>query len=437
MFSDICRLGEISNDETNELIFNLCKSLQSTFLSREVIESKVFPVNHYIHTACYILYDQSYQYNILKKIASKISPEEIARRSKSLGAPLNQLNFCTLAMLYLHGRAEVIFDKLVKKMEGETNIIVEPERMKKETKFVLDFWRRLSPNYLNDGSLTIDNNQIRFLSDDYVNNLKDQMIPINDNKEIIKKLKQTIAQLTIFNFLSEADCRLGIFEHGPYYFEGKAEPLIFKEFHYLQPGSKYFGIDISGYIPHKLTKLSPLPNIIFGMTLKDINKLEFNNWGTLFADPSDFTSNITSVGLWTKEINHLKDLRYPNNMGKIKPLSLNILDTMMEFAKTATRELYIHFSKWNYIKKLMFGTGIYANNILALCAGYAGIENKFNWTWALDYAEDKPLDIDLDKEKIKWYIKRLEETHYHPFVPRIGRSLHRQKKDPYYYYLQD
>jgi len=63
-------------------------------------------------------------------------------------------------MLYLHGRAAVIYDNLAKKMQGETDIIIEPERKKKETKFILDFWRRMSPNYLNDGSLTIDNNKI-------------------------------------------------------------------------------------------------------------------------------------------------------------------------------------------------------------------------------------------------------------------------------------
>ena len=173
------------------------------------------------------------------------------------------------------------------------------------------------------------------------------------------------------------------------------------------------------------------------MTLKDMNKLEFNNFGTLIADPSDFSSNITSVGLWTKEIHHLKELRYPDNMGNLKPLSLSVLDSLMEFAKKGSKELYIHFSKWNYIKKLMFGAGIYANSILALCAGYAGLEKEFNWTWALDYAEDKPLSVDLDHKKIEWYIKRLEETHYHPFVPRIGRSLRIQKNDPFYYFLQD
>jgi hypothetical protein len=402
-----------------------------------MVESKIFPVSHYIHVACYILYDQSYQYNIVKKIASKISPEEIARRSKTLGSPLNQLMFCSFAMLYLHGRAGVIYDNLREKMRGETNIVVEPEKNKKEIKFILDFWRRLSPNYLTDESLTIDNKEIKFLSDDYINNLKDQMIPIGNNKEIAKKLKQTIAHLTIFSFLSDFECRMGIFEHGPYYFEGNPEPLIFTEFHYLQPGGEIFGVDISGYLPHKITKPSPIPNVIFGMTLKDMNKLEFNNWGTLFADPPNFSINITSIGIWTKEPIHPKYLRYPNNMGILKPLSPNILDDLIEFARSATKELYINYSKLSYIKKLMLGVGLYANCVLEWFTGYAGSENDFNWTWTLDYAEDKPLKLDLDKEKIAWYIEKIEKTKVHPFIGRILRSPKLQKTDPFYYFLQD
>ena len=91
-------LGDISDEKANELIALFSKSVRRNFLTRDVVESRIFPVTHYIHVGCYILYDQSYQYNILKKIASKISPEEIARRSKTLGTPLNQLVFYSIAM---------------------------------------------------------------------------------------------------------------------------------------------------------------------------------------------------------------------------------------------------------------------------------------------------------------------------------------------------
>jgi len=453
-------LGDISDEEVNEIIAMFSKSVLENILKRGVVESKMFPVNYYIHVACYILYDQSYLYNILKEVASKISPEELARRSKSLGPGLNHLGFYSTCMLYLHGRAQVIYDNLSKKKAGETNIVVEPETKKKETKFVLDFWKRLSPNYLNDETLVLKNKRLTCLSDDYIEKLKGNMIPINNNKEITKRLKQTIAHLTIYSFLSQAECRFTISEHGPYYFKDNTEPLIFKEFIELYTGDVMYGLDMSGNMPYKITEIAPFSNVIFGMTLKDMNKIEFNDWGTLFADPTDYSSNITSIGIWTRELSHPKDLRYPDYLGELKPLPLNILEELSKFAKSATKELYIDISKWNFTKRLMIGSNIYANIVLGVYAQYAGIEDKFNWTWAFDYASDKPLKTDLiDKEKIKFYIDKLGKKvktaqdekeaekvqitalekyeGIHPFMTRIFRSRRAQKLDPLYYFLQD
>jgi len=454
-------LGDISDQEANELIALISKTTVTNLLNRGMVESKMFPVSHYIHVACYILYDQSYLYNILKEVASKISPEEIARRSKSLGPGLNHLGFYSTGMLYLHGRAQVIYDNLNKKKGGETNIVVEPETKKKETKFVLDFWKRLSPNYLNDETLILKNKRLTFLSDEYIEKLKGNMISINNNnKEITKHLKQTIAHLTIYSFLSQAECRFTISEHGPYYFKDNTEPLIFKEFIELYTGDVMYGIDMSENMPYKITEIAPFSNVIFGMTLKDMKKIEFNDWSTLFADPTDYSSNITSVGIWTRELSHPKDLRYPGYLGELKPLPLNILEELSKFAKNATKELYIDISKWNFTKKLMIGSNLYANIVLGVYTQYAGIEDNFNWTWAFDYASGKPLKTDLiDKDKIKFYIEKLgkkiksnlAETEaeklqitalekyegVHPLLTRMFRSRKAQKLDPFYYNIQD
>jgi hypothetical protein len=435
-------LGDITDEEANNLIFIMSESFRDNFLMRELVESQLFPVTQYIGVACYLLYEgeTSYSYQILKKIADEISPEEIARRSKCLGAPLNHLGFYAIPMLYLFGRAQVIYDNLFKRKKGDTDVIIESEAKKKETKFILDFWKRLSPNYLNDGKLTMkENKKIQCLTDDYINKLKDQMLPIDEsNKDIIKKLKQTIALLTIFNFLFNAECRLGIFEHGPYYFEDNLDPLVFKEFSYLYSGDEVLGVDMSEFIPHKLSKIAPVPNVIFGMTLKGMNKIEFNDFGTLFADPSDFSSNITSIGIWTKEPIHPKDLRFPDTKGILTPLSIDILDKLSDFAKSATRELYINYTRWSTLKKLMLGSGLYANLNLAVPAAYAGIEDEFNWTWPMDYAEDKSLQTKLqNKEKIKFYIEKLEKfrLNAHPFGFRMVRGRKYRQKHPVYYYL--
>ncbi|MHA1268286.1 MAG: hypothetical protein ACTSPY_00745 [Candidatus Helarchaeota archaeon] len=434
-------LGDISDEEANELIAIVSENVRQNMMGRSVVESKLFPVSLYIHTATYILYDQTYQYNIAKRLAQKIKPEEIGRRSKTLCAPINQLAMNSFAMLYLHGRAQVLHDNIAKKKK-DPNVIVEPEEKKKQTKFILDFWRRLLPNYRNDGKLTAENKKIQILSDERIEELKDQMIPIKDNKELIKKLKRTMAELTIYNFIFQCECRAGIFESGPYYFQDNPDPLIFKEFQYLYTGEDMFGIDVSEYLRfHTIKSSAPVQNIIFGMTLDHnyIKKLEFNDWGTLFVDPYEFSDYITSVGIWTKEFIHPKDFRYPDNLGNVIPQKPEILDDISKFAVSAARELYVLFSKMSYIEKLMLGTNLYTN-FLALYTIYGGIEKEFQWTWPYEYARNEPIKTDLiNKDDITRYIKTLEKypSGAHPFLARLFRRKKIHKIDPMYYNLQD
>ncbi|MBD3228805.1 MAG: hypothetical protein GF329_11520 [Candidatus Lokiarchaeota archaeon] len=436
-------LGNITDDKANELIKIVSENVKKNILGRSVVESKLFPVSHYIHTATYILYDQLYQYNITKELVKAIRPEHIGLRSKSLGAPLNQLAMNSFAMLYLHGRAQVINDRLNKKKHGEKNITIESEDEIKRTKYVLDFWRRLIPNYRNDKNLTADNGKIQILADDKVQELGNQMIQItDDNRGIITNLKKTTAELTIHNFIFQGECRAGIFESGPYYLEDNLDPLVFKEFQYLYLGEKMFEIDVSEYLQfHNISKPSPVPNVIFGYTLdhNKMEKLEFNDWGTMFAEPSEFTKHITSIGIWTKELMHPKDYEYPDNLGNIVPLEPSILEELSNFANAGTKELYVNFSKMNYVEKLMLGVNLYTN-FLALYTIYGGIENDFSWSWPYEYARDEKLTTDLlDKDKITAYIKKLEKfpRGAHPFLTRLFRRKKIQKKDPFYYYLQN
>ncbi|MBW1985365.1 MAG: hypothetical protein JRI53_11655 [Deltaproteobacteria bacterium] len=108
----------------------------------------------------------------------------------------------------------------------------------------------------------------------------------------------------------------------------------------------------------------------------------------------------------------------------------------------------------------MFGSNLYVNRIVSLCAQYAGIEEKFNWTWPFDYVSGKPFKTNLvDKEKITFYIDKLGKKvkanenekeaeklqiaslekyeGIHPFLTRMFRSKRARKLDPFYYYLQD
>ena len=186
-------LGDISDAEANQLLYLMSENVRKNYLGRAPVESELFPVTHYIHVATYIVYDQSYQYNILKEVAKVLPPEELAKRCKTFCVPFNQLGMNSVTMLYLHGRAQVIYDNL-KKKKKDPSIEVEPEEKKKETKFVLDYWKRLSPNYRNDGELNVTDGNIRILPQDVTDTLRQEMVPVQDNYELKRKFKRTIAK---------------------------------------------------------------------------------------------------------------------------------------------------------------------------------------------------------------------------------------------------
>ncbi len=441
--------GNISDEEANELIKYMSDNVRKNFVKRSIVETPLFPVSHYIHTATYTLYDQAYQYNVLKEVAKVLPPEKLGRRNKTFSVVFNQLAINSLAMLYLHGRAQCLFDNIeYNKKNPSSKVEVEPEEKKKETKFILDYWKRLSPNYRNDGKLTVEDGTIRVLSQDLIEKLRSEMVPVHDQPELVRKLKRATAVLTSRTFLAHAECRAGIFEQGPYETDSPDEVLIFKDFVGLYTGNLPYGLDEMGkereqiepLVKHLFTKAkSPVDNIIFGMTLKNIGKIEYNDWGTMFTEPSDYTKNITSVGVWTKEPIHPKNMRYPDKLGEINLLPFDTLDSVQTYAQDAINEIYLDVATWPLLKKLLTGFALYANAVVAVASFYAGLEDKFDWSWPIDILNDEQHSDLIDTQAVKGYIKKLEKFPFqaHPFLSRIFRRKKKHREDPLYYYLQD
>ena len=439
--------GNLTDEETNELIRMFSVSSRQNFIGRSPVETPLFPVSHYIHTATYILYDQAYLYNIMKEVAKILPPEKYARRNKTLATIMHHLGFYSIAMLFLHGRAQVIYDNLQRKKQGES-IEVEPEEKKKELKFILDYWRRLSPNLKNDGKLIIEDGTLRFLPPKFVNTLRQEMVPVHDNLELVRKVKRTTASLTSRTFLAHAECRAGVFEHGPYETESPDEVLIFKDFIGLYTGELPYGLGeantekekLMPIISHLLTKANaPVDNFIVGMTLKNMQKLTFNDFGTLFAEPADYTKNITSIGLWKRESMHPKDMRYPDHLGEIKKLSFDVLKPLEVYSQGAINEIYVKVASWEFLKKLVTGVMLYANAVGAVSTLYAGIENEFDWSWALDVLRNEQHSDLVSTKDVKGYIEKLAKypMGLHPFLSRVYRRKKIRKQDPMYYFLQD
>ncbi|MFX1450001.1 MAG: hypothetical protein ACFFCM_04100 [Promethearchaeota archaeon] len=405
--------SSISTEEANELIYIMSENVRKGLFGREVIESQLFPVTTYICIACHQLYDQSFQYNIVKQMVdSGCDPREIGPKCKIINAFLNGLSFQSFAMLYLHGRAQKIYD-----WGGAEH---EPEQKKEETKYILDFFRYLNPNYRNDGLLLADQSEdenMRILDKNLVEKLREDMFGIN--KEQIIKFKRTIATLTTHNYLDKCDCRAGIFEHGPYKLD-TGELLLFKEFQFLYTGKElYPGRRIVLGLPETEAK-SPISNISIGYTIKDVKSVKITDWGTVFIDPTDYSDNITSIGFWTRELLLPTTQEYPDKMGKIDSVTFKTFEQVGKYAQAALNELYIKTAAWDYTKRCMAGVNLYTN-FMALFAVFADI--KYNW--------EIP-------EKTYDYIPIFQKYPIgaHPFLARFTRGIKKRKIDPTYYFIK-
>ncbi|MHA1652359.1 MAG: hypothetical protein ACTSYB_19410 [Candidatus Helarchaeota archaeon] len=408
--------SKISTEEANELIYIMSENVRKGIEGRAVIESQLFPVSVYIGVACQQLYDQSFQYKITKDMVDHgCDPREIGPKCKTICAYLNGLGFQSFAMLYLHGRAQCIYD-----WGGPEH---EPEEKKEETKFILDFFRHLNPNYRNDGLLLVEQSEdenIRILDDNLIEKLRDDLF--EPTPEQIKQFKRIVATMTAHNFLDKCDCRAGIFEHGPYKLD-TGNLLLFKEFQFLYTGEEIYKGRKAAFEWSETEAKSPIMNLSLGYVLKDMKSLRFNDWGTLFADPAEFSNNIVQIGMWTRELLMPMEQRYPDKLGRIDPVSWETFEAVGKYSQAALTELYLKFAKWDYTQRCMAGVNLYTNWI-ALFTAFAGTHEEYNW--------------EIPK-KTYTYIPKFKKypMGIHPFMARFMRSKKKRKVDPTYYYIAE
>ncbi|MDD1778182.1 MAG: hypothetical protein LUQ65_08440 [Candidatus Helarchaeota archaeon] len=392
--------SKITTKEANKLIALLSENVREGIIGRAAVTSQLFPVSAYIGIACQQLYDQTFEYNAFKGMVENggVDPRLIGPKCKTVGAVLNGLGFQSMAMLYLHGRGQCIHD-----WGGIEN---EPEEKREETKFILDFFRNLNPNYRNDRLLLVDQSEdknMRILGKELVESLRSEMFKATP--EQIKKVKRINALITNYNFLDKCECRMGSFENGPYKLD-TGEILFFKEYQFMIN-------QIRG---------SPVPNLILGYQLKDMKSLKFNDWGTLFADPPDFSDHITALGMWTHQVLSPALMAYPNKLGTNKPISFETLDKVGIYAQKALEELYKRVVTWDYERRCLSGARIYTNWVAAFT--FYGTMTNVNTT---------------TPEKTKSYIPRFKNYPggIHPFMDRFRRPLEEQQADPSYYLIAD
>ncbi len=370
--------------EANLLITHVSDVFDFQVQTRGLLETQLFPVTAYICVSFYNSYDMLY--DILKRITEKTTPEEIGKDSRRILSELQALTINYIPLYYMEGRmGEIHRNGGDPKSESETK--------RKQTLFILDFWKRLATSYFSGGEVFVSdsNNKNLALNQPDINWVLEQIKDVTSDQA--KKIRKTMAHLEVFSFLDECEARAKLCDHGPYEIDNN-EILIFREISHLYDGGK----------PHfqwsETEAKAPYNNIAFAYRLNNV-KVTIDDFATLTTDPIDWGNRITGAALLTR----VGD--------EVIPLDLEVLDGFSNYATKAQRELYVKFSKWDRKQRLLAGA-------FAYCYGYArytnsvGITDEINW--------------DLTERTMKKYVPEFMNIDFDQGITRHFRSKVKRKK---------
>lgn len=388
----------LQTSEINKQIAHLSRVFGNILLERSLLESKLFPVNAYICVGFYQTYHNLF--DVMKQVWGKSSPEELAKRSKTLLSPVQALSISYLWLYYSLARMGTIYDKCGK------NPSKEPAEKREQWKFMLEQWHRLATNYFSTGKPTVaasDRTNLA-LNEQSLRWLKDHLQPVST--EQVTKARRAVGSIDLYAFLEECEARAKIVDHGPYPM-GNDEILVVSEYTNLYDGHGRLWLPWSG----TEAKL-PSSSLGLAMTIKDA-KAHFNDIGTMTVEPGDYSSLVTSMAAYAKRGD------------KIVSVGLDELPAYAEAANNAQAELYMRFTEMDRKQLLLAGATAYWRGY-ARFTDQVGITDKVDWnisqavldehlSYFMDHNED-PAFFRLKMKVLK--MKAL------PFVPERDPVLY-------------
>lgn len=379
----------------NEQIAHLSDVFTNILLDRGLLGSQLFPVNAYISLACYNTYET--QFNIMKQVWSRITPEELATRSKTLLSEVHGLSIMYQWLYYGLGRMGVIFNQC------SNDPRQEPKEQQDQWRFILENWYRLGTAYFNSGKPTIEASGYvnQAFSDKVISWVKDHLEPVN--RQQVNEIRKAIGLVDLYAFMEECEARAKIVEHGPYPINTN-EILVLTEYTHLYDGSRNL------WLPWSETE-TPLPssNLGVAMTLRGV-KAKFHDTGTMSLDPAEYGNHVTSMMAYTK----------PRE--KLKIVGIDELSTYSQAADSSQQELFMRFAEWDKYHRLIAGAKAYMRGF-ARYTNQVGITGKINW--------------DLTPQSLKEYVPYFMEHDGDNAFARMFRSPEERAKDPTFYHLPE
>jgi hypothetical protein len=390
----------VQTSEINNQIAHISRIFSKIVTQRTLLESKLFPVNAYICVGFYQTYHNLY--GVMKKVWDRTTPEELARKSKTLLSPIQALSISYLWLYYSLARMGTIYNKC----GGDPSR--EPPEKREEWRWMLEQWYRLSTNYFNSGKPTVaaSGDANLALTDESIGWVRENLQPVNEGQA--SKVRRAIGSVDLYAFIDECEARAKIVNHGPFPL-GDGESLIFSEYTNLYDGRGRL------WFPWSATD-AKLPSSTLGvaMAVKGV-RATFNDIGTVTIDPGDYTRLVTKV------------FAYARKNSTIVPVPLDELSAYAEAAESAQAELYMRFAEMDRKQLLLAGAEAYWR-CFARYTDAVGVTDDVDWKISPQVQEEYlPYFLDHDEDpafsRLKMKVIKMKAL---PFL---------KEKDPVMYYL--
>jgi len=338
----------------------------------------------------------------MKEVWSRISPEEMAVKSKKLLSPIQGLSVSYQWLYYSLARMGEIYNKY------GGNPANEPLEKQEEWKYILENWYRLATNYFSSGKPTIaaSGYKNQALNESSTNWLKENLQPVTVDQ--VKSIRKVIGSIDLYAFIDECEARAKIVNHGPY-------PLDEEEFIVVTDFTNLYDGKGRPWLPWSVTE-SKLPSSCLGiaMTLKGA-KTKFIDIGTMTIDPGDYSHLVKKAVAYTKY------------KGGIVTVGLDELHSYAEAANDAQAELYMKFAEMDRRQLILAGATAYWR-CFARYTDFVGITDSFDWT----------ISKQIQEEYLPYFLDHNED----PAFSRIKKKVIKMKalpflkeRDPILYYL--
>jgi hypothetical protein len=276
--------------------------------------------------------------SLLRQLTSFVTPEEIAGRMKHLCSRPCYLQLSILMCSFFGARQQLILDHGLKPgdpLPGEDDARIE------DALSLVDFWRRVTSTYRNDGCLLPAENGYTqaILLQSAVDELADRVEPCTPEHR--RSVRRLAATLDLYSFILHGEQRDGTFSHGPYP-QPDGTIIVVHEYNDL----------CNQFLPWAETATNNVyPNLAIVRRLRAGVHTRFDLFGSILYTPADVDAFVVAESVLTRTDN-----------GTFKQVAWEEIPEIQHRAAEAQNELYVKAAGWTPRYKAEYGICLFANH---------------------------------------------------------------------------